>query len=95
MSATKEHRRVGRDKKPQEQYPDTFQARVGLHLRALRESKSWTVDQLISHLKSHGKTVAKTTIYSWEIGDTSPTVDMLSVLAAVYGKSVRAMLPKE
>ena len=73
---------------------DTYEGRMGAHLRALRERKHWSVDALIEKLSLVGLDAAKTTIYSWEQGHRLPSMQAVLALSAVYGKNPRLILPE-
>ncbi len=74
---------------------DTFAGRFGARLRELREKKNWTVDQFRMRLESEGLTVSNSIIYNWEGGHRTPNLDVLPMLAAVYGLTPRTVLPAE
>jgi len=68
----------------------TYGGRFAVRMRALREKKGLTVEELA---EKTGLPIA--TLYSWENASRSPVSDDLLHVAKVLGMNVRNLLPKE
>ncbi len=65
----------------------TYSGRFAQRLRALREKKGLTGQQLVQHLNAAGLNIGQTTYYNWESGRSEPPLDALPVLAKLLGLS--------
>lgn len=79
---------------------DTYSGRVAIRLRALRESRGWSVKQLHEHLKDAGRPVPVSTIYAYELGSAANGVDLpldlIPIYAEAFGfKTASGVLPTE
>jgi transcriptional regulator with XRE-family HTH domain len=67
----------------------------GAWIRQTRDEKHMTRDELIEALKGYGKTVAPSTLTSWEKGDVNAPIhdsEFVEVIAKVFGVSVADVL---
>jgi len=55
-------------------------------LRAAREAKGWTVDDVVFETRRRGYPVSRNTIVNLESGKSGGTVETLGRLAEVYGR---------
>lgn len=72
--------------------PDTdkYSGRVAARVRALRDKRGWSVEEL-----AHKVGVADQTMYGYESGKRDIPPDLYPDLADAFGVTVRAMLPNE
>lgn len=71
-----------------------YSGRVAARLRALRNAKRMSVDELRLALERHGVTLANSALYAYENGNRQINPDHYPALAKVLGvKSVREFLP--
>lgn len=84
---------VGRKKKE----PDlsTYSGRVAARLRALREGKRLSPEDMVDRLGERGIRLTITSYYRYESGTHSLPLDYLPDVAHVFGMTVRAFLPPE
>lgn len=58
---------------------------LGARIRKLRKSKKWTLDYLGSKLVMDGKPVRGKTLGNWELGVRTPSPEIISQIADVFG----------
>lgn len=78
---------------PKRREPDlsTYAGRFAARLRALRERKGLTVEEVASSLS-----VSYRAVYYWELAQADPKISYLPKLAELYGlKSPRSLLPND
>ena len=71
--------------------PKPIPKRLGEKLRAIRERKGWTLDQMA---KTVGKTgiSRRTRVYEWEIGIRQPDLSALLIYARLAGVSTDMLI---
>ena len=72
-----------------------FEQTLAERLRARRDTLGVSRTELVKLIKAKGMKVTLRTIQSWETGARTPSVGVLSVVAAALGVSLVKLLPKE
>ncbi len=83
---------------PAPRQPDhsTYSGRFAARLRELREKTNMTGQQMAEAIREAGYELGERSYYNWESGKSEPPLDVLPVLAKLFGlSSPRLMLPKE
>jgi transcriptional regulator with XRE-family HTH domain len=63
----------------------TYTGRVAAKLRELRLKRGWSVDDVRDRLAMRGIEVSAQAIYKWETGLRPVPVDVIPVIARIYG----------
>ena len=68
----------------------TYSGRFAARLRELRDKTGMSADEFAA---THG--FPSTTVYDWEIGRRTPSLEKFPEIAKALGVSVRNLIPKE
>jgi transcriptional regulator with XRE-family HTH domain len=67
----------------------TYAGRFAVQLKAIREKKKLTIKDVAEQ-----SGIPTTTIYAWEEGRNTPTVEKLAVLSQTFSISVPKLMPQ-
>ncbi|MDK9624688.1 helix-turn-helix transcriptional regulator [Propionibacterium freudenreichii] len=65
---------------------------VARNLKAAREARGWSQDDLAQYLQSSGINIAQTGVSRWEQGEREPRATELRALARAFGTTVDALM---
>lgn len=68
----------------------TYTGRFAARLKMLREKKKMNIDQL-----AEAAGVPSRTLYHWEAGNRSPSIENFPELAEALGVTVRTLMPEK
>jgi transcriptional regulator with XRE-family HTH domain len=67
----------------------TYAGRFAVQIKAIREKRKLSIKDV-----SEQSGIPVTTIYEWEQGSASPTLERLPVIAQVFGMTVNKIMPQ-
>lgn len=73
----------------------TYRNRFADRLYNLRNKKGLRVDDVVAAVQSKGLAFSKSALLRLEVGETNPDVNMIPVLAEIYGVSPRGLFPEK
>ena len=61
-----------------------METKLSIRLKALRKSEALSVSDVLTGLKQYDLTFCEQSVYKWEEGSATPSINILNVLAKIY-----------
>jgi len=82
---------------PKRKEPDqsTYAGRFAARLRALREKKGLTVEEMVDLMQHHGFRLSVMGYYTWERATRQINLNAIPAIAKALGVSIRVLFPAD